>query len=527
MSFVGGDSLPPPPVEPTGSPRTRRILAFGGGRAGVGRTLLAANLGVYFAQLGREVLVCDADPNGSSMHAVLGLDRAPFVAQTDSERGPPALATSVPGLRLLAVAYDPLSGTPTRPSRGTHLLRALQKADADYVIVNLGASTSPASLDMFLEADLGVCVTMPEPLAVEMSYRFLRGLWLRILRKLVMKERFRLRIVERVLASLGPLASPLACIREMKRVDDTVASIAAEALVRVRPQLVVGQTRLRSDLELGPAMAVVSERYFGVPLDYLGHVEHDDAVWLTVRRRQPLLIDSPTSRSARNIERVARRILAILAAPRPRPLEARSVVETAWSPSPRTLYDVLGVARGATDDEIRRAYKRQCETFQPSSLPVLSVVPTKELEDALSRIEEAYDTLLDAQRRRAYDLSVFPDDAPDPAAQARSRSDAEEAELALLQAELSREIGADTEFTGELLARVRAAADVSLDDISKKTKISVAHLRAMEAEEPRDLPAAVYVQGFVQQLARYLQLDVQQVTRTYMRRFRALGERQK
>ena len=28
------------------------------------------------------------------------------------------------------------------------------------------------------------------------------------------------------------------------------------------------------------------------------------AVWLTVRRRQPLLIDSPTSKSARNLERV-------------------------------------------------------------------------------------------------------------------------------------------------------------------------------------------------------------------------------
>ena len=68
-------------------------------------------------------------------------------------------------------------------------------------------------------------------------------------------------------------------------------------------------------------MAAVAERFLGMPLDYLGHIEHDDTVWLTVRRRQPLLIDSPTSKSARNIERVARRILALLAAQSARPAE--------------------------------------------------------------------------------------------------------------------------------------------------------------------------------------------------------------
>jgi flagellar biosynthesis protein FlhG len=524
-----GDTLPPPPPHVSDALarfRSRRILAIGGGRGGVGKTLLAVNLGVYFAQLGREVVLCDADPSGSSMHTVLGVDRAPLVVDVDlEERQLEPVATSVPGLRMLPSTYDPLTGSATRPSRGAHLIKMLQRTAADYVIVNLGSSMAPATLDLFLESDIGVCVTAPEPLAVETTYRFVRALYLRVLRKALMKERYRLRTVEKVAASLSPLPSPLELVRALRRVDDGVAMIAAQALARVVVRLVVGQTRLRSDLDLGPSMATVSERFLGIPLDNLGHVEQDDAVWLTVRRRQPLLIDSPTSRSARNVERVARRILAILAAREQRSSDYfQKTANFYLNPPPRTLYDVLCIARGAADDEIRRAYKRQREIFQTGSLPIISVMGQAELEEQRSRIEEAHDTLLDAQRRKAYDLSVFPDDVPESIPSVRNRSPAEQAELDLLVSELAREIDPDTEFTGALLRRVRLAQAVSLEEIAHRTKISSSHLLAIEDEDPRDLPAFVYVQGFVQELAKYLKLDPHQVARTYMRRYREIAE---
>ncbi len=55
-------------------------------------------------------------------------------------------------------------------------------------------------------------------------------------------------------------------------------------------------------------MCDMAERYLGVNYDYVGHIEQDDAVWLSVVHRRPLLIDSPTSKSARNLERIARRV---------------------------------------------------------------------------------------------------------------------------------------------------------------------------------------------------------------------------
>jgi flagellar biosynthesis protein FlhG len=336
-----------------------------------------------------------------------------------------------------------------------------------------------------------------------------------------MKERFKLRLVEKVISGLPPLASPPQIAAEIKRYDDGVAAVAAAEMGRITPRLVVGQTRLKSDLELGPAMATVAERFLGMQIDYLGHIEHDDAVWLTVRRRQPLLIDSPTSKSARNIERVARRILALLAAQAARPAEfvGGGAAALARAKGPVTLYEAIGVSRTATDDEIRRACKRQREIFRDGGLPVVSVVSPTVLRAEQARIEEAFDTLLDPVRRRAYDLSTFPDEARVSVPAQRSVT-ASAAELSMLQAELTREINSQTEFTGALLRKVRESQGIEIQEIAQHTKISATHLNALENESLADLPAPVYVQGFVRTVAKFLRLDPGQVSKTYLRRLR-------
>ena len=90
----------------------------------------------------------------------------------------------------------------------------------------------------------------------------------------------------------------------------------------------------------------------------------------------------------------------------------------------------------------------------------------------------------------------------------------------MLQTELAKELGPDTEFTGALLKKVRESQGVELTEISARTKIARAHLEAIEEESFQNLPAAVYVRGFVAELAKYLRLDPLHVQRSYMRRVR-------
>jgi flagellar biosynthesis protein FlhG len=248
----------------------------------------------------------------------------------------------------------------------------------------------------------------------------------------------------------------------------------------------------------------------------VGHIEQDDAVWLSVVRSRPLLVDSPTSKSARNIERIARRVLA-LAQNR---VEAPEVNPISLVPSERSLYDVLLTHRSATDEELRRAHKRQRDIYQPGSLPLTSLLTDEELRAELSRIDEAHDTLLDPLRRRAYDVSTFPEEDAREQPKNAAVDEAVLAERAMLRAELAREINAETEFTGALLRKVRESQGTDLEEIASRTKISLPYLRAIESEDFAALPAFVYARGFVHEVARCLNLDPMQVTRTYLKRFR-------
>jgi transcriptional regulator with XRE-family HTH domain len=80
-------------------------------------------------------------------------------------------------------------------------------------------------------------------------------------------------------------------------------------------------------------------------------------------------------------------------------------------------------------------------------------------------------------------------------------------------------VDANTEITGELLKTLREARGIDLAEISQRSKVSVHHLRSIEEESWAAMPAQVYLRGFLVELARFLRLDVQHVTRSYLARY--------
>lgn len=508
------DLDPEIPVEV--EPRVRHVLAIAGSRGGVGSSLVAVNLAVYLAQLGRTVALIDADPAGAFLHSMLGVSHEACRSRAeDLEDVLAPVKTLVPGLLLEPQRYGVGLTQPIRPGRKPRWVRELRNLDVDHVLLDLGVGTHPANLELFLRADLGLLVTTPEPPSIEGTYRFIRALFQRRLRAKLVRDRYNLRVVERVHATLPPLPDPLKVIQGLATYDGELGELAARELASMRTRLVVNGVRLKNHNELGPAMSDLCRRYLGAPLDYVGHIEQDDAVWLSVTRQRPLLIDSPATKSARNLERIARRVLGLASA---RELEAVSAPSSLSAVEP-TLYDILMTHPAAGDEELRKAHKRQREIFQPGSLPLCSLMPEDALAAERAHIEEAHDTLLDPVKRRAYDLSTFPDrqhEHPPPDA---AEDAAIGVERALLREELAHEIGPSTPFTGSLLRKVRESQGVDLEDIARHTKISHVQLHAIEEEDFGALPAFVYLRGFVQEIAKFLKLDPTQVARTYLRRY--------
>src|SRR5262249_56838278 len=64
----------------------------------------------------------------------------------------------------------------------------------------------------------------------------------------------------------------------------------------------------------------------------------------------------------------------------------------------RDYYEVFGVRRGASAEEIKRAYRKLAIKFHPDKNP-----DDSHAEEKFKELGEAYDVLMDADKRAAYD----------------------------------------------------------------------------------------------------------------------------
>jgi flagellar biosynthesis protein FlhG len=192
-------------------------------------------------------------------------------------------------------------------------------------------------------------------------------------------------------------------------------------------------------------------------------------------------------------------------------------------------YEALDVSRSATRDEIERAYHLARATYADDSLAGYSVFQEGEAPLLRERIELAFRTLSDTEARRAYDtelLETRPATLESSEARAVPAPPLEyAAPLLPPRTSLAHDLEdedpeeEDAEFDGQRLQRVRVRRGIELEEIAGVTKVNPTYLRFIEEERFDDLPAAVYVRGFLKSYARCVGLDPDRVARSYMRRF--------
>jgi DnaJ-class molecular chaperone len=70
------------------------------------------------------------------------------------------------------------------------------------------------------------------------------------------------------------------------------------------------------------------------------------------------------------------------------------------------FYEILEISMDASSFKIERAYKNALEIYGKDSLLTYTLFSDEERVDILKRIENAYNTLIDKAKRRAYDASL-------------------------------------------------------------------------------------------------------------------------
>lgn len=307
-------SVPRPAVRAV--PPAPRVLPVGGGKGGIGKSLVASNLAIALARRGERVLLVDADLAGASLHTCLGLELPKRGLADVLERRAGlrevAVATGVENLALVGGAMDHPDAANPKLSQKARLIKLLRAADADRVIVDLGAGTHLHVLDLFLVSDHGVLVLVPEPSAVENVYRFLKAAFWRHVRHAVAAQGCEGQL--RAIIGEGTFRSPADILAALSARHPASGEVLARELEAFRPRLLVNQARTPQDAGVGQAVVEAWRRFFGLRMDYLGQVPHDDELWCAMRARRPLLVHAPEAAAARSFAHIADGLAALEAA---------------------------------------------------------------------------------------------------------------------------------------------------------------------------------------------------------------------
>jgi flagellar biosynthesis protein FlhG len=305
---------PRPPPVPRRFARTRRIVSVGGGKGGIGKSLIAANLGIELARRGRRVVLVDADLGGANLHTCLGMEApkrtlSDFVERRAERIEDVITPTGIQNLGLISGAMDHLDAANPRYAQKMRLMRHIRGLDVEYAILDLGAGTHLNALDFFLVSDHGVLVLVPEPTAVENAYRFIKAAFWRRMRSAAQAYGHE-HLLRSVLAGRA-FQSPVDLVMALAERDEAAGQTILRELALFRPRLVVNQARTAQDAAIGHAVVAAWRKYFGLEMDYLGCIEYDDAMWRTIRARRPLLLENPASPAALSIGRVTDGLIAL------------------------------------------------------------------------------------------------------------------------------------------------------------------------------------------------------------------------
>lgn len=305
------------------TPETRRppcIIAVGGGKGGVGKTVLSTNIALALASRQHSTLLVDLDLGGANVHTVLGIPPSKNTlsdfllrqAQLDDV----AIETMLPHLRFISGAFDDTYAANPQYSQKARLMRHLSSHHTAFVVLDLGAGTSLNTLDFFLLAKHGIVVALPEPTSVENAFRFLKAaFWRRFatFEKSDSMEAFlkKLRDEPKTLGN----ATPAELLRAVARHDSDLAARAGQHSAQFRPQLVLNQSKAHPNSPTGDEssiahdMAATSRRFLGIHLGVLGVVPEDVRVRSSLRERRPLYLAAPSSPARKAIDTLVEYLL--------------------------------------------------------------------------------------------------------------------------------------------------------------------------------------------------------------------------
>lgn len=267
--------------------------------------------------MGKRTIIVDADLGGANVHTLLGIKSPPktindFITKKYPDLKDICIDTGVQNLRLLSGASEILSLANLQFAQKVKIIQGLQRLDADYVILDLGAGTSYNVLDFFLIAQRQIVMLTPQPISIQNSYAFVRNAVYRKLSRIASQKPGLLSIIKSAMDPKNELN--VRTVKDLFRVIRSdggaeTADFLQKEIATIQPALVTNMIRNHKDRNAGSIIQLVSEKYLMIrPID-LGGIVYDRQLNGLVSRMAPLSEIDPSNEAFAGLYDITTKLL--------------------------------------------------------------------------------------------------------------------------------------------------------------------------------------------------------------------------
>ena len=292
--------------------RKTQIYPVGGGKGGIGKSLITANLGVLFARQGKRVALVDLDLGAANLHTFVGQDQPgrgldSFLSKAVDRLEDVISETDIPNLGFVNSANCMVEAANLYAAQKEKVIRAVRELDYDYVLLDLGAGTNFNMLDFFLTSDQGIFVLTAEPTAIENAFNFIKAVYFRIIKRALKQKEFN-RVTRNLDLTANTLDQSFRILTAIRRQDPATGELLKKKLQQFRFSFIVNQLRKSDDPALGRKIQKVCSRHFYSRFRFLGNIRYDEKIHDAVQLRSIFVTRYAYTPSANDIHRIATRL---------------------------------------------------------------------------------------------------------------------------------------------------------------------------------------------------------------------------
>jgi flagellar biosynthesis protein FlhG len=295
-----------------------KLWSIGGGKGGVGKSLVTLGLGISLARMGQKVILIDGDLGGANLHTLMGIrypqiTLAHFLNKKAARLEDTIIETSFENIGLICGADDLLGGANPTYAQKIRLLNQIEELPANYILIDLGAGTSFNTLDFFNYSEGKIALFTSQAPSLQNAYGFIKSALYRKLSRDFAKDEGVLRLLYQGDGSGTPenISSIQDLLNYFEHNNLVKHEQLSQTLGNYRLFLMANMVKSNHDLKYGDIIDSLCLDFLNIRSSIIGHIPFDSKVDPAISQRMPITFYQDTkSKAMAELNQTAKRLVS-------------------------------------------------------------------------------------------------------------------------------------------------------------------------------------------------------------------------